>query len=126
MSVPLRLSGTEDRARKHLEKITPGPWEWDHTTFSGCGSVFTTDMDLYGGDIAVPGGDLYPRGGYNPQADMVFIADAPELVKELLELIEITVMERDAARYQIDRVHDWAQTLPQVDIDEYERVVGQL
>ena len=40
----------------------------------GCGQVFTLGEDVYGGNIAAPSGDLYPRSGYSPQDDMAHIA----------------------------------------------------
>jgi len=74
---------TEHRAL--AEAATPGPWEHvdyadpygqplasdgARSTFMGCGSVITT----FGGPVAAPNGDLYPRGGYSPAADMTHIA----------------------------------------------------
>lgn len=68
--------------REQAGFATPGPWEHvDHfdsgggdMTYAGCGSIITMDDELYGGPIAAPDGDLYPRSGYSPFRDMSYIA----------------------------------------------------
>lgn len=81
------MSDIVERAEAALEDATPGPWEWIDEDFMGCGQVYTADEDLFGGNIAAPSGDCYPRSGYNPKGDMQFIAWArsgvPELVAEV-------------------------------------------
>lgn len=55
----------------------------------GCGTVYTTAEDLYGGEIAAPAGDLYARGGYSPAEDMAYIATVdPRVGLALAELLE--------------------------------------
>lgn len=74
------------RAEVAVADATPGPWVWDcqDGEFMGCGQVFTMGEDVMGGSIAAPSGDCYPRSGYNPKADMQFIAAARALVPELV------------------------------------------
>lgn len=68
--------------RKVAEGATKGPWHHvdyaggpdPETTFMGCGSIVTMHEDGFGGPIAAPSGDLYPRGIYSPFEDMVYIA----------------------------------------------------
>jgi hypothetical protein len=72
----------------------PGPWEHvDHGpptgSFMGCGQVITMGADVFGGDIAGPTGDLYPRGGYSPLDDMALIAlMGPPVALALAELLD--------------------------------------
>lgn len=77
-----------DKLRRLADDATPGPWEHDPEGNMGCGSVYTGDPHLFGGNIAEPSGDLYPRGGYDPKADMVFIAAARTAVPELIAEVE--------------------------------------
>lgn len=81
--------------RERAEAATPGPWAHagDGDTFMGCGQVITVDRDLWGGDIAAPSGDLYPRSGYSPQDDMAYIASMHPLVG--LALAEAFELEAD-------------------------------
>jgi hypothetical protein len=84
---------TPERVRELLQAATPGPWEHDldpaNSWYSkGCGSVYTLDEHLMGGNIAAPNGDLYPRSGYSPKGDMALIAAAPEIAQAYLELVE--------------------------------------
>lgn len=80
------MSDIVDRAEAAVEDATPGPWEWEcqDGEFMGCGQVFTMGEDVMGSSIAAPSGDCYPRSGYDPEADMKFIAWAREGVPELI------------------------------------------
>lgn len=81
--------------RTRLEAATPGPWEHDEEGFMGCGQVYTSNPDLYGANIAAPSGDLYPRSGYSPKDDMVFIAAAPEDIGKLLAAVNAVLALAD-------------------------------
>jgi cell division septum initiation protein DivIVA len=85
--------------RARAEAATPGPWQHvdyadpegqpltgdgQRSTFMGCGSVITMAERVMGGDICAPNGDLYPRSGYSPDADMAFIAAARSDIPALL------------------------------------------
>ena len=86
----LDLNAIQERA----DAATPGPWLHDESEdFMGCGSVFTGAESLLGGEIAAPNGDLYPRSGYSPRDDMVFIANARQDVPALLA--------------EVKRLHSW-------------------
>lgn len=89
------LRRAAEKLREHAEAATRGPWEHvDHGvggTSMGCGEVIT----LEGGEIACPSGDLYPRGGYNPRADMAYIAFMhPPVALALADWLDYTA--RDA------------------------------
>lgn len=75
--------------RESAEGATPGPWQHvDYadpegqpltsaglrSTYMGCGEVQTVNDRLFGGSIAAPSGDCYPRSGYSPKEDMAYIA----------------------------------------------------
>lgn len=79
-----------DRIRERVNAATPGPWAWDEEGFMGAGSVWcASEQDsLFGGPIAEPSGDCYPRGGYAPKEDMTFIAHAREDVPTLLDALD--------------------------------------
>ena len=71
------------RRRALAEEATPGPWVHgqfygDHKhgepTNMGCGEVWTEHDSVFGGNIAMPSGDCYPRSGYAPKEDMAHIA----------------------------------------------------
>lgn len=101
-----RLADIQARA----DAATPGPWEHvdfgEGGEFMGCGSVITMNEGLLGGDIAVPSGDCYPRSGYNPLADMAFIAAAREDIPWLLDQVCALTEERDQARAEVARGRD--------------------
>lgn len=88
----------EERARLRAlaDAATPGPWEHvdyagsadPETTYRGCGSVISMGEDTLGGHVAAPDGDLYPRSGYNPKADMAFVAAVREAVPALLDAMD--------------------------------------
>jgi hypothetical protein len=84
------------KLREHAEAATPGPWEHvDHGpptgSFMGCGQVITMGAEVFGGDIAGPTGDLYPRGGYSPLDDMALIAlMGPPVASAIAELLSGT------------------------------------
>lgn len=101
------------QAESALENATPGPWTWIDEDFMGCGQVCTVNDDLFGGDIAAPSGDCYPRSGYNPKGDMQFIAWARAGVPEL-------VAELKAARAENERV----AALLVANHDAYLKVMG--
>lgn len=101
-----------DRAREALEGITPGPWKWDDTgTYMGCGEVYTVGEHVFGGNIAAPSGDCYPRSGYSPKEDMQFIAAAPALVRDLLGVVAAQKVAIEAhqaeERSQRERAEAW-------------------
>ena len=88
-----------DAIRARADAATPGPWaHGDFDDFMGCGQVFTVHPDLMGGSIAAPSGDCYPRSGYDPQADMAFIANARHDIPALLAEVTALRAELDAAR----------------------------
>ena len=95
-------SRTEE-IRARLDAATPGPWEVEgqgpgpNSKHMGCGEVWTANPDLFGGSIAMPAGDCYPRSGYSPGDDMTLIAHAPDDLAYLLERIEALEAESDAA-----------------------------
>lgn len=99
-----------DEIRARLDAATPGPWAHDDEGFMGCGQVYTANEDLYGGNIAAPSGDLYPRAGYSPKDDMLFIAHAPADVARLLQALEATegtlAQRAEALRATADRMLD--------------------
>jgi len=75
-----KLRRAADLLRQRAAAATPGPWTvtgqgpGPDSVNRGCGQVWTTNPDLYGGDIAEPSGDCYPRSGYSPRDDMTWIA----------------------------------------------------
>lgn len=77
-----------DAIKARIAAATPGPWEHDEEGFMGCGQVYTANGDLYGGNIAAPSGDLYPRSGYSPKDDMILIAHAPTDMARLIKAVE--------------------------------------
>lgn len=87
--------------RQHAQDATPGPWvHVDHGppngSFMGCGQVITEGAEVYGGDIAGPTGDLYPRGGYSPMEDMAYIAlVGPPVALALADLLDAAADARD-------------------------------
>ena len=87
------------KLREHAEAATPGPWEHvDHGppagSFKGCGQVITMGAEVFGGDIAGPTGDLYPRGGYSPLDDMALIAlMGPPVALALADWLDSTEAE---------------------------------
>lgn len=83
--------------RALITAATPGPWMHDTEGNTGCGTVYTAHEDLYGGDIAEPAGDLYPRGGYDPKADMAFIVAARTALPAALD--------------EVERLHAWLSLL---------------
>jgi hypothetical protein len=92
-----------EKVRELLGAATPGPWEHDldpHQPWysKGCGSVYTADPHLFGGNIAAPNGDLYPRSGYSPKDDMALIAAAPDIAQAYLELVEQNAYLANAVR----------------------------
>ena len=96
--------------RRLAAEATPGPWAWDADgdSYMGCGEVFTWGEGVEGGNIAAPSGDLYPRSGYAPQADMKFIATMdPPTTLALLDAL-------DAARSEVERLSKYAPS-PEVE-----------
>lgn len=88
-----------DAIRARADAATPGPWaHGDFDDFMGCGQVFTVHPDLMGGSIAAPSGDCYPRSGYDPQADMAFIANARHDIPALLAEVTALRAELDKAK----------------------------
>ena len=86
--------------KRRLAAATPGPWEHEEEGNMGCGEVFTANPDLYGGNIAAPSGDLYPRSGYSPKDDMVFIANAPTDIARLVAALEAVQKLAEEWRYK--------------------------
>lgn len=88
--------------RARCEAATPGPWVWWDEDYMGCGQVYTMGEHVMGGNIAAPSGDLYPRSGYNPQADMRFVAAARQDVPDLCDALDRARTERDTALAERD------------------------
>lgn len=84
MSPAEELKAAAVLLRQRAQDATPGPWE--HTgsgpgkEHMGCGMVYTVGEDVFGGSIAAPAGDCYPRGDYSPDGDMAWIATVDPLV----------------------------------------------
>lgn len=77
------------RAQAHLEKITPGPWTTGATTKDGNVYVGQYNCNCCP-ENPMPYGDLIADVGPN---DAAFVADAPDLVRELLaHAIELKAM----------------------------------
>lgn len=103
----LRAAAT--KLRTLAEAATPGPWQ--HTgsgpghEYKGCGTVYTTSDDLFGGEIAAPAGDCYPRGGYSPDGDMAYIATmhpgVAVALADWLAAIAATCERRDAVTLEM-------------------------
>lgn len=90
--------------RALIAAATPGPWTHDPEGNMGAGSVYTSHEDLFGGNIAEPAGDLYPRGGYDPKADMVLIAASRAALPAALDEIERLQAERVALRRRLKAI----------------------
>ena len=93
--------------REHAEGASPAPWghvdyhgySGDPSTFMGCGSIISMHPDTFGGDIAAPSGDCYPRGGYSSFEDMQYIA----LMHPPVALALAAVLDRVAETFKEDR-----------------------
>ena len=95
MSDVERLQEAARVLRKAAQEATPGPWEVDgqgpgpEFRNMGCGVVYTMHESVLGGDIAMPAGDMYPRGGYSPMEDMTYIATVnPEVGLAVAEWLD--------------------------------------
>lgn len=104
-----------EEIRARLAAATPGPWEVEgqgpgpNSRHMGCGEVWTSNPDLFGGSIAMPAGDCYPRSGYSPGDDMTLIAHAPDDLAYLLG--RIADQDCTIAR-QVSTIASWEETYP--------------
>lgn len=106
--------------RKAAEGATKGPWHHvdyaggpdPETTFMGCGSIVTMHEDGFGGPIAAPSGDLYPRGIYSPFEDMVYIAlvhpPVALALADWMDLAEQALGPWEAAGHELTRTDEMA------------------
>lgn len=107
---PGKLPATSDdivqRAREALDGITPGPWKIDEHDESALASIVSVADDRLGGwvEVARSLGD-----------DARFIAAAPDLVRDLLALVEIALptvtAQRDDALAEVERLRTAVEEL---------------
>lgn len=76
------MSELTERARKLLERITPGPWVRD-------GRLVTAEA----GPVVMVG--VRMSNDTPPEADAEFIAASPSLIRDLIEEVERLERDRD-------------------------------
>ena len=115
--------------RRLAAEATPGPWAWDADgdSYMGCGEVFTWGEGVEGGNIAAPSGDLYPRSGYAPQADMKFIAMMdPPTTLALLDALDAARAEVERLRIGLDGAHGNADRMRKSLLDERDAIAEKI